>query len=294
MMKKWTYSLVASMVFIVLLCAPSIAEGYYYDYFKMVKLVIGEKEAQLNDKSVTMDQAAYVKSGRTLVPFRFLGESLGAKVTWDPAKNQAILDLGERQVKVTIGSKVANVNGELATLDVAAEIKSGRTFIPLRFVSESLGAWVGYEAKTQMVTVRYVDRQNWKVYEVNPETTYKYPSNWKVTKEQNGIPCFTSPNDSKLWVYYLELSVDEAVAQIKSEAPGNGYTLESEEPIWADNPSAGTILTFSKASNNPNDSYMNYIYIYDLGEQNTRVEDELMLNSDAELEWPVMDAIANS
>lgn len=54
------------------------AETQIYDFYKEVNLVVGDKIATVNSKSVTMEQAAYVNNGRTMVPFRFLGESLGA------------------------------------------------------------------------------------------------------------------------------------------------------------------------------------------------------------------------
>lgn len=120
---------------------------------KTVILVIGDKNATVNGVVYTMDQAAYVKNGRTLVPFRFLAEALGATVGWDANTSTASLNLQGSEVKVTIGSKNASINNTAATLDVPAEVTGGRTFIPLRFVSEALGAKVDYNSETKAVSV---------------------------------------------------------------------------------------------------------------------------------------------
>lgn len=77
MLKKLVIAMVVGMSIILTSVVPAMASENDYDYFKMIELVIGEKQAEVNFNPSTMDQAAYVKGGRTLVPFRFLGESLG-------------------------------------------------------------------------------------------------------------------------------------------------------------------------------------------------------------------------
>jgi len=48
-----------------------------------VKLTIGSVNAYVNGVLVKLDQPPIVLNGRTLVPVRFIGEALGAKVEWD-------------------------------------------------------------------------------------------------------------------------------------------------------------------------------------------------------------------
>lgn len=50
---------------------------------KMIKLVIGDKTALVNNKKVELDVPAKIVNGSTLVPARFVAESLGAEVDWD-------------------------------------------------------------------------------------------------------------------------------------------------------------------------------------------------------------------
>jgi hypothetical protein len=56
-------------------------------------------------------------------------------------------------VKVQIGSDIMTVNGKAVQIDAPAEIKNGRTFLPLRAISEALGAMVDWIAETQGITV---------------------------------------------------------------------------------------------------------------------------------------------
>ena len=59
-------------------------------------------------------------------------------------------------MELTIGQKTAIVNGIEHTLDVAPEITDDRTFVPLRFVSESVGAEVDWDAATRTVIITYL------------------------------------------------------------------------------------------------------------------------------------------
>ena len=72
-------------------------------------------------------------------------EDLGVVCDWDPETRTATFTYEENVVQVTIGSSIAVVNGEQVELDVAAEIIGDRTFVPTRFVGESLGLSVHWQ-----------------------------------------------------------------------------------------------------------------------------------------------------
>jgi hypothetical protein len=57
---------------------------------------------------------------------------------------------------MTIGSKTATVNGKAVTLDVAPTIVAGRTFVPLRVISETLGAQVTWKAASRTITIDFM------------------------------------------------------------------------------------------------------------------------------------------
>lgn len=96
----------------------------------------------------------YIKNGRTMIPLRGSIDKLGATLEWNGKTKQVTVKKGEdTTVILTINSKTAKVNGKNVTLDQPAEIKNGRTFVPIRFASESLGYTVVWEKADKTVTV---------------------------------------------------------------------------------------------------------------------------------------------
>ena len=86
--------------------------------------------------------------GRTLVPVRLIAEKLGAAVTWVPDTRQVLILESGRNIVLTLGSSTALVNGQ--TVELPGGVPAGvvkwdgleSTMVPLRFVSEQLGATV--------------------------------------------------------------------------------------------------------------------------------------------------------
>lgn len=93
-----------------------------------------------------------IEQDRILVPIRSLAEKLGAKVDWQASQNKVIIN---NNIELTIGEKIAYVNGEKVELEVAARINENYAFVPLRFLSESLYAevtWLPTERKVLIET----------------------------------------------------------------------------------------------------------------------------------------------
>ena len=107
-----------------------------------IAMTIGSADYVVNNEVLEGDAAPYIKDGRTMVPFRALGEALGAEVVWDNDARTVTYTLGDNEVVMTIGETTYTVNGEEATMDVAPEIVDSRTFVPSRFVTEALGATI--------------------------------------------------------------------------------------------------------------------------------------------------------
>ncbi|HOI25327.1 MAG TPA: stalk domain-containing protein [Caldisericia bacterium] len=131
---------------------------------KDIKMVINSKEVRVNQENFLLDVPAQIVKGRTMVPFRFLGEQLGAKIDFqiDP-ETRLVSDvsfiLGKMSVKLWINKNEAEIKIdrqiEKTTLDVPPLILQGRTLVPIRFVAEQLGAEVLWDAKLQEVSVLY-------------------------------------------------------------------------------------------------------------------------------------------
>ena len=95
------------------------------------------------------DGQPYVDANsRTMIPVRFVTEALGAKVSWDGPNQTAVIEKDGTTVKIKIGSTDLTVikSGKTSTvkMDTAAVVKDGRTYVPIRFVAEALGAEVVY------------------------------------------------------------------------------------------------------------------------------------------------------
>ncbi len=97
------------------------------------------------------DQKPIIRDDRTLVPIRFIAESLGYEVDWDPKENIAVIDGG--RIKLWIGTNRAELDGKAVTLDTSSILVNDRTMVPLRVVAETLDCTVDWLAKTNTVQI---------------------------------------------------------------------------------------------------------------------------------------------
>ena len=91
--------------------------------------------------------------GRFLVPIRGIFEALGADVAWDGNTKTVTGKKGDTTVILTIDSNLTSVNGDIIKLAVPATIINGRTFGPVRFISEALGADVQWDGEDRVATI---------------------------------------------------------------------------------------------------------------------------------------------
>ncbi|HEY5095881.1 MAG TPA: copper amine oxidase N-terminal domain-containing protein [Candidatus Eremiobacteraceae bacterium] len=105
----------------------------------------------VNGATVSFDQPPIERSGRVFVPLRGVFERMGATVVYD---NGLINATGNgRNISLRIGSTAATINGQNYTSDVAPFLVGARTLVPLRFISEALGAAVNYDSGNQTVSI---------------------------------------------------------------------------------------------------------------------------------------------
>jgi len=100
--------------------------------------------------------AALVKGHTILVPLRSMFEQTGATVSYDPSTKSVDVSKPGSDVKVTLGKHVVTLNGEDRPLDVAPEIYEGVFVVPLRVISEGMGAYVQWVPDKRVVIVRYI------------------------------------------------------------------------------------------------------------------------------------------
>lgn len=148
MKKIYSYLLILTLLF-------TMSGGVSYGYSaKDIIVTPDSKTASVDGSEVTLEVAAKIVNGRTMVPIRFVAENLGFEVAWTAATKTAVIgDNGE--ITLIIGAPTATVNGKTVTLDAPAMIENGRALVPLRFISESLGAEVDWDSEAKVATISY-------------------------------------------------------------------------------------------------------------------------------------------
>jgi len=109
--------------------------------------------------------------GRVMVPLRGVLEQMGAYVDWDPATRTVVANRDSTDIRLPLGSRTAFVNGKSVTLDVPAMSINGRTMVPLRFVGESLGAYVTWLPSSRTVAISTDGRPVASAFPAQPRVT---------------------------------------------------------------------------------------------------------------------------
>jgi hypothetical protein len=100
------------------------------------------------------DANPVLKDGRVLVPFRAVGEVVGAQVTWTPETQTVSGTRDGITMSLKIESNTAFIGSREVKLDVPAQVINGRTFVPLRFAAEAVGAYVQWDAAAWTVIIK--------------------------------------------------------------------------------------------------------------------------------------------
>ena len=114
----------------------------------------------VDGKTLNSEVPPTIVEGRTMVPMRVIFEELGANVTWIPESRMIRATYREKIIDLKVDAKVlmlCNVaTGKITRteLDVAPFITNGRTLVPVRAISEALGATVGWNNDTRTVTIK--------------------------------------------------------------------------------------------------------------------------------------------
>jgi len=134
--------------------SQSIEVSVTADWAVNIALVPGSSQSVVNNQAVVLDVPPRIINGRTMVPLRFITEALGASVTWQEATNSVLIQLGDKRVSLTVGSRTAMVDGVAVTLDVAPLVERGRTLVPVRFIAETFDCEVIWHSVTNRIEIR--------------------------------------------------------------------------------------------------------------------------------------------
>lgn len=101
-----------------------------------------------------------IQNGRTLLPVRFISESFGSKVEWNDSTKEVKIKKDNKEIKMTLGNNIINVNGKEEKLDVPAMSIEGRTMIPIRALANALDKNVHWDERGMIIISDNVDQLN--------------------------------------------------------------------------------------------------------------------------------------
>ncbi len=193
-------------------------EGNVLFYMNSSRARVGDTIAQIDGENAEI--APLLLDNTTMVPLRFLTESLGAQVTYDEGDSKATVTLDGNTVSFTQGEKKYSVNGEEKELPVAPYTKDGRIFIPLRGISEGLGKKVfwdraGYVAVGDSVDEfdMSTDKGRKLIFETAVNLIYDFPSQETVLRDFAAVGANKHPRISltseRLEELKTEIKTDE-------------------------------------------------------------------------------------
>lgn len=141
-------------------------------------------EVLVNGKTINFDVQPTVINGRTMIPVRYTTEALGALVNWDGPANTVIITSEGKLIKLPINSYTASLNGQSVSLDAPATIIDGRTLVPARFIAESLGAKVNWDATERTVII---STSNATTGQTIPQTSRKEYSATEINRFSESV-----------------------------------------------------------------------------------------------------------
>lgn len=118
-----------------------------------VVFTIGRTSYKVGTQLRTIEAAPYIKNGRTYVPVRYMGDAVGAQVSWDNTTKTATLTKNGKSIALVIGKYTALANGKYINMEVAPEIVNGRTMLPARYVAEALGNTINWDETSKQITI---------------------------------------------------------------------------------------------------------------------------------------------
>lgn len=134
---------------------------------------------------VVPDVPPVVIKSRTLIPARAVFEQMGATVNWDENTRVVEIVMGNSNVKLTVDSDTAFVNGNAVTMEVPAMIIGDRTLIPVRFAAEAVSCGVAWDDLSRTVSLTsppVMERTAINSIEVREKEDY-----YRVIIEANGV-----------------------------------------------------------------------------------------------------------
>jgi uncharacterized protein YvpB len=123
----------------------------------------------------------FIDRGLSYVPLRFIGESLGAKVTWQDAMQTISMQKGETQIDFKQDLSPVSVNGQMSKSPAPVQMKQGIAYAPLRAIAEAFHQQISFDkgfvsfsaAKLNSLQAPPISQQYTKLTEGYPYIVYQ-------------------------------------------------------------------------------------------------------------------------
>lgn len=205
--------LVAFVLATVIICSTFVSavilsnkpEVFAADSQKVISLQIDNPNMTIDGQTTEIDSGYGTKplivDGRTLVPIRAIIETAGGTVDWNQDTKEVTLKYNENVIRLVIDSTDTYLNDKAEKLDVAPAIINNRTMLPIRFISESFGFDVNWDAETKTIeiTVKSEETTETTIETASSEETTD-PS---VTEEETASATSHQVDDSTAPVVYM-------------------------------------------------------------------------------------------
>ena len=127
----------------------------------IVIIIIGSKVIKINGKKGEIDAGPQIKWGRTFLPLAPIIEALGGTIEWNDKTHTVTIVLGTKTLVLTMGNAYAVGNGKRIPVDSNPDVMpyiqaSGHTMLPVRFITEQLGASDMWNSALHSVTLVFV------------------------------------------------------------------------------------------------------------------------------------------
>ena len=108
---------------------------------RSMNMYIGEVKVKFNSNT----GYPRTENGSTLIPLSLISQYMGYNTQWTQESQKVTIKKDDTTIILTIGSNKATINGRTIVMDTKAQVYNNRTYIPLRFVTENMGATVEYK-----------------------------------------------------------------------------------------------------------------------------------------------------
>ncbi|MEW8973989.1 MAG: N-acetylmuramoyl-L-alanine amidase family protein [Tissierellaceae bacterium] len=157
-MKRWKRIFVFTLFLLILGTNTYAAkDGFIYVGVNGSSVKVRQVDVLLDGQVLESEIPSFIHIDRTLVPVRFVAENYGAKVDWEQKTKTATITYGDKEIKLTIDSPLASLNGESRILDknsipklVTFGGEDASTMVPLAFISEIFGYEIGYDTEKEI------------------------------------------------------------------------------------------------------------------------------------------------